>query len=160
MAQYYYTDGKERFGPFSEEELREKNLSGTTLVWKEGMSDWMPLSQVTELQSLLSSSGPSAIPPVIGPTGIPELPPKNWLIESILVTLLCCLPLGIVGIINAGKVESLWNSGQREAALKASQDAAKWVKIGFFVGIVVIGLYALLMIFGLIGAIGLGGLPQ
>ena len=33
------------------------------------------------------------------------VPPKNWLIESILVTLFCCLPLGIAGIINASKVE-------------------------------------------------------
>ena len=159
MAQYYYTDGKERFGPFSEEELKGKNLTGTTLVWKEGMSDWMPLTQVPELQSLLSSSGPSGIPPVIEPIGMPELPPKNWLIESILVTLLCCLPLGIVGIINAGKVESLWNSGQREAALKASLEAAKWVKIGFFVGITLYGLYFLLMVFGVVAGLS-GGLPQ
>ena len=34
-------------------------------------------------------------------------PPKNWLVESILVTLFCCLPLGIAGIINASKVEGL-----------------------------------------------------
>ena len=27
--------------------------------------------------------------------------PKTWLVESILVTLFCCLPFGIVGIVNA-----------------------------------------------------------
>jgi hypothetical protein len=162
MAQYYYTDGKERYGPFSLEELSGRKISGDTLVWKEGMADWMPARQVDELQTLLVSSGPSTVPPpTFSMQSVPELPPKNWLVESILVTLLCCLPFGIVGIINATKVESLWNAGQRNEALKASQEAAKWVKIAFFSGIVVIGLYLLMMVFGVLTSIGLGGgLPQ
>ena len=36
---------------------------------------------------------------------------------------LCCLPLGIVSIIYATKVDNLWNSGQQEEALKASNMA-------------------------------------
>jgi hypothetical protein len=77
-----------------------------------------------------------------------ETQPKNWLIESILVTILCCLPLGIVGIIHATKVDTLWSTGQREAAYKASQEAGKWVKIGAISGFIVIVLYIILMIFG------------
>lgn len=158
MEQYYYTDGTERYGPFTIEQLRERNLTGSTLVWKEGMADWLPASQVTELQSLLTPADSFSAPavPSFANTTTPGLPPKNWLVESILVTILCCLPLGIVGIINATKVESLWNSGQRDAALKASQEAGKWVKIAFFAGIVVIGLYLLLMVFGVIAGIGSG----
>ena len=157
MAQYYYTDGKERYGPFTIEQLQERSITPETLVWKEGMADWMPARQVTELDSLLLSTPPlSPTPPIH--TAVPSMgtPPKNWLVESILVTILCCLPLGIVGIINATKVESLWNTGQRDAALKASQEAGKWVKIAFFTGIVVIGLYILLMVFGVIAGIGAG----
>src|SRR4029079_6010877 len=33
-------------------------------------------------------------------------PPKSWLAESILVTLFCCMPFGIAGIVNASRVES------------------------------------------------------
>ena len=158
MEQYYYTDGTERYGPFTIEQLRERNITGSTLVWKEGMADWLPASQVTELQSLLTPADTFSAPaiPSYANTTTPGLPPKNWLVESILVTILCCLPLGIVGIINATKVESLWNSGQRDAALKASQEVGKWVKIAFFSGIVVIGLYLLLMVFGVIAGIGSG----
>lgn len=58
--------------------------------------------------------------------------PKNWLVESILVTVLCCLPFGIAGIVNATKVESLYYSGDYESAEKASKDAKKWTLIGFF----------------------------
>ncbi len=69
--------------------------------------------------------------------------PKTWLVESILVTLFCCLPFGIVGIVNAAKVNSLYASGNLEAAQQASATAAKWTKIGFIVGIVVIIVYAI-----------------
>ena len=97
-------------------------------------------------------------------------PPKTWLVESILVTLFCCLPFGIIGIINAAKVESKFFAGAVDEslrasedaakvesrffagavdeALRASQDAAKWTKIGFFVGlgwiVLVIILYAIM----------------
>ncbi len=79
-------------------------------------------------------------------------PPKNWLVESILVTIFCCLPLGIVGIINASKVESRWNAGDHQGAMDASREAGKWTKIGFFGGIVVTVLYTLLMFGGFLGA--------
>ena len=64
-----------------------------------------------------------------------EAPPKSWLVESILVTLFCCLPFGIAGIVNASKVESRFYAGDFEGAEIASNEAGKWTKIGFFVGI-------------------------
>ena len=62
--------------------------------------------------------------------------PKNWLVESILVTIFCCLPLGIVGIINAAKVNGAFDGGNIDAALKASEDAKKWTKWAFIIGLV------------------------
>lgn len=70
--------------------------------------------------------------------------PKTWMAESILVTVFCCLPLGIAGIVYASKVSSLYAAGNYEAALQASKDAGKWTKIGFIVGLVVIVLYLLI----------------
>lgn len=163
MAQYYYTDGKERYGPFTIEQLQERNITPETLVWKEGMADWLPARQVDELQSLLTpSSGPSVPPaPVFTPGTGGSTPPKNWLVESILVTILCCLPFGIIGIIHSTKVEAQWNTGQRAEALKSSQEAGKWVKIGFFTGLAVWTLYFLLMMFGVIAGLGFGsGFPE
>ncbi|HEX6914889.1 MAG TPA: CD225/dispanin family protein [Chitinophagaceae bacterium] len=68
-------------------------------------------------------------------------PPKNWLVESILVTIFCCLPFGIVGIIYASQVSSKFAAGDHQGALNASRDAAKWTKIGFWVGLSVLILY-------------------
>ncbi len=67
--------------------------------------------------------------------------PKNWLVESILVTIFCCMPFGIAGIVFASQVSSKWANGDYDGALRSSKDAAKWTKIGFFIGIVVIVLY-------------------
>lgn len=71
----------------------------------------------------------------------PSAPPKNWLVESILVTIFCCLPFGIVGIVNASQVNSRQAAGDTAGALNASKEAAKWVKLGFWVGIGVVVLY-------------------
>ncbi|MEW7281105.1 CD225/dispanin family protein [Aquimarina sp. 2201CG1-2-11] len=62
--------------------------------------------------------------------------PKNYLVESILVTIFCCLPLGIVGIINASKVNSEFEQGNFEEANKASASAKKWAKYGLIAGII------------------------
>lgn len=71
----------------------------------------------------------------------PQGPIKNWLVESILVTIFCCLPFGIVGIVNASQVSSRQAAGDYDGALRASKEAAKWVKLGFWIGIGVIVLY-------------------
>lgn len=68
----------------------------------------------------------------------PTVPPKNYLVESILVTILCCLPLGIVGIINATKVETLFAAGDYDGAQRAADDAKKWCKWGAIGGAIYI----------------------
>lgn len=65
----------------------------------------------------------------------PLTPPKNWLVEAILVTIFCCLPFGIAGIVFASQVNSKFASGDYNGALQSSKDAARWTKIGFWVGI-------------------------
>lgn len=79
--------------------------------------------------------------------------PKNWLVESILVTILCCLPFGIVGIINAAKVDSAYKQGQIAEAERASKEAGKWTKIGFFCGLGVVVIYLIMMALGVAGGI-------
>ncbi len=76
-------------------------------------------------------------------------PPKNWLVESILVTLFCCLPFGVVGIVFASQVNSKMAAGDYNGALLASKDAGKWTKIGFWVGLAGVIIYlALVFLFG------------
>lgn len=87
----------------------------------------------------------------------PQRPPKSWLVESILVTLFCCLPFGIAGIVNAAKVESRFNAGDVEGANRASSEAKKWTIVALIIGVVVGIAYGILMALG-IGAGMLHGL--
>jgi len=70
-------------------------------------------------------------------------PPKTWLLESILATIFCCIPLGIVGIIYAARVESNWYAGRKELAINSSKNAKTWTLITFFTGLTIIILYLL-----------------
>ncbi|MEZ4740336.1 MAG: CD225/dispanin family protein [Flavobacteriales bacterium] len=79
--------------------------------------------------------------------------PKNWLVESILVTVFCCLPFGIVGIINAANVNTKFDTGDIEGAQRASAEAGKWTKIGFWVSIGFFVIYIALMMLGVAGSL-------
>ncbi len=79
--------------------------------------------------------------------------PDNYLVLAILCTVLCCLPFGIVSIINAVKVDSEWNAGHYDEAMKASANAKKFAIIGA-IGAAVIGL----IYFLLVAAAGVAGM--
>ncbi len=50
----------------------------------------------------------------------------NHLIWAILTTLFCCLPLGIVSIVFAAKVDGLRAAGDLQGAWDASRKAKMW----------------------------------
>lgn len=77
----------------------------------------------------------------------PILPPDNYLAWAIIVTILCCVPFGIVAIVKAASVNGLWNSGNYEQAYRASASAKKWVIITAIVGVATSPLYGGFMIF-------------
>lgn len=80
---------------------------------------------------------------------VPQTPPKNWLVESILVTIFCCMPFGIAGIVFAAQVNSKVNSGDYQGAADASASAAKWTKVGFWIGLAFLIIYlAFIFLFG------------
>jgi uncharacterized membrane protein YvbJ len=72
--------------------------------------------------------------------------PETHLALAIITTILCCLPLGAVGIIKASRVSTEFQAGNYEAALKNSADAKKWSIIAIIVGIVGILAYFALIV--------------
>lgn len=96
-------------------------------------------------------------PPLGQPAGYPGQVgmgprPNNYLVWAILSTLFCCLPAGIVSIIQAAKVNGLYDSGNYAAAQAASESAKKWAVISAAVALVLAVLY-----FILIAAVGVSG---
>lgn len=77
--------------------------------------------------------------------------PDNHLVWAILTTILCCLPLGIVAIVKASKVETLWFNGHYTEAQKNADDAKKYSRIGIGIGVAywVVCILAYIIIFAM-----------
>ncbi len=66
---------------------------------------------------------------------VPQHKVPTYLTQAILVTLFCCLPFGIIAIVNAAKVSNLLANSEYDEAEKCSREAKKWVTISFWLGI-------------------------
>jgi hypothetical protein len=62
-------------------------------------------------------------------------PPPNYLVQSILVTLCCCLPLGIVAIVFSAQVNSKFAAGDFAGAADSSAKAKMFCWIGLGLGL-------------------------
>ena len=69
-----------------------------------------------------------------------EVPPSNYMVWGILSSLFC-LPVGIVSIVKASRVDSKWSSGDYEGAWKSSESAKKWGAIFMIAGITFIAAF-------------------
>jgi hypothetical protein len=152
MAQWYYSKNGTQLGPVAVEELRSKLSSGEVspadLVWKDGMSDWQPAGKIADLAiSSMGLQSPMQAPPTGGvqspyspPVSAPGplrhgAPIPNYLWQSIVVTLLCCWPVGIPAIVYAAKVDGLAARGDIPGAMAASANAKKWCFISLGLGL-------------------------
>jgi len=75
------------------------------------------------------------------PPPVQQIP--NYLWQSIVVTLCCCLPFGIVAIIFAAQVNDKLRRGDVAGALQSSKQAKMWCLIGAGIGLLVAIIYGL-----------------
>ncbi|MDE5924867.1 MAG: CD225/dispanin family protein, partial [Muribaculaceae bacterium] len=69
-----------------------------------------------------------------------EMPP-TYLAWSIVVTLLCCIPAGIVAIIYSSQVSSKFYADDLAGARRASERAQIWIIVSFVTGVLFQSLY-------------------
>lgn len=81
-------------------------------------------------------------PPPPPPGYPPQQPagqaPNNYLVWSILVTIFCCIPFGIVAIVKSSQVNGLWAQGRYAEAQASADSAKKWVMWSVVIGLIVI----------------------
>ena len=162
---YWIIIENRQYGPLTIAEIASSGqLRRDTPVWHEGLSEWVTAGDVEELAVLLRPpvpvDEPTAAETQVTVTGAPDVPsggtqprvrgncwvqaavrgtkpePNNFLLWSILTTILCCIPTGIVAIIMSGRVSSRYAAGDYEGARKASRAAELWVVITITLGLV------------------------
>lgn len=74
----------------------------------------------------------------------PSIP--NYLVQSILATLCCCLPFGIVAIIFASQVNTKLATGDIAGAMDSSKKAKMWCWVSLACWLVGVVIYAAIML--------------
>ncbi len=87
-------------------------------------------------------------------SGAPASVP-NFLVPSI-ISLFCCLPLGIVAVIFAARVNGQVQSGDTAGALESSRKAKMFSYIGLGLGLAWIIVWIVMMVLG----VGIGALSN
>ena len=86
------------------------------------------------------NKGPAhASAPATGTAAGPDVP--TYLVQSILVTVLCCLIPGIVAIVKAAQVKAKLRAGDYEGAVRASNSARGWCWASLWLGLAWLVLY-------------------
>lgn len=82
--------------------------------------------------------------------GVPQ-EPVNWvsyLVLSIISTLCCCLPFGVVGIVFSAKINSAMLAGNLEEAQNNAKMARIWIIVSFAIGLLTWLIYMVLIVTG------------
>jgi len=61
MKKYFYSDGKEKYGPLSLQELQQEDITKETLIWFEGLDVWTPARELDELKPILELQPPPTL---------------------------------------------------------------------------------------------------
>ena len=176
QPKYYLNINGTNVGPLTLDQLRAQNITPDTYVWRKGLAEWQRASSFPELAPLFADVPPATPPYGMPPkspagnpssygTGSPYNPsmpspgdpmaprppmPKTWLVESILATIFCCLPFGIVSIVYSSKVESSYWSGRYDMAKVYSDKARTWFWASVITAAVVTLIYFVCIVFPLL----------
>jgi len=171
---YHIARNNQKLGVFPEDTIRTRLQNGellpSDLVWCEGMPTWKPAADV-----FLVGAAFHVVPPVIAPSpeipqqaaalgGSPVVPrppkPDNYLVWSILATLFCCIPFGIVSIVYATQVDSKYAVGDYPGAGAAAAKAKTWFWVSFGFGLIPMLLGIAYFIFAVFFGVAMAGFPH
>lgn len=157
MKVWIHIDGAQE-GPYELSELPFARMNALTPVWHEGMATWQPAAEVPLVAQAMAAAlgAPQGAEPQ-QPDQQAEQPqarqaawqpqqqafrqsyaqqrqqprkaPASYLAWSIVMTLLCCNPVGIVPIITGASTRSKFNNRDYEGARRMSETTAWWVMI-------------------------------
>lgn len=164
-------DGQQA-GPFVREELKNHDIKPESMVWREGLENWVAASALPELADLFAPTQPPVYPGVPKPEAATDYSGQqsyygakpsymeqepivhtNWLPWAIVCTVLGCMTscitliLGIIGIVQANKANDMYNRGNRALGDSANSSAKTVTICGLILGaLTMVGLIALVSV--------------
>lgn len=160
MEYWIIIDGKAR-GPYGVADMIRCGVTPSTPVWRQGMTEWVPAGTVRDLAGYFSvnetyhsqqldysTPPPSPVDPAArqscsdsewrAANGDDDRPPmpSTYLGWNIAATVLCCIPLGIIGIIYSAMTRSRYDQGDYAGARNASKWASVWLILSVVFGLI------------------------
>ena len=157
MKIWIYLNGSQQ-GPFTYDDLRQLPIDASTPVWYDGLPDWTaagvapvtaPLfatpfqqpcqqpyqqAQYPQYQQYQQQYQQPYQQPQYQQQAYQQQPvqpqprPNTYLVWNILLTVLCCSPLAIAGIVTGAMCNSRYNSGDYDGARRMSH-VTEWLVI-------------------------------
>lgn len=115
MKKFYTHNGKSQQGPFDIDELKQQGITKSSMVWYEGLDNWVKAADVLELKKLFAVPPPfikEAVPPPIDKASYIEQEvysekqknKSSWGVGKVIgVSLTVCLVF-FIGIIVLGNI--------------------------------------------------------
>lgn len=171
---WYFSKNDEQQGPVEPEVLRERlsngDLSLSTLVWTEGMANWVPLGEVPELSGAAGGATNAATAAATAAAGVPSTatpyaPPMSANQPQLQApapqntTALMSLILGIVSFVCAGPFTSIPAVICGHIAIKqfrnspTPQSGQGMAKAGLILGYINLALFLLFVVVFLVFAL-------
>jgi hypothetical protein len=164
MAQWYYGLNGKQEGPVEEDEVRAMlasgMINGQTIVWREGMNEWLPMLQVPEwsAQMVYQPPAPGSAPvPGYGP--LPVVPNNGMAIASMVCGIVSILMLFgcFIGIIAAVPAVICGHIALKQIREYMLPMGGRGMAIaGLVTGYITIGIT---LVFGLLFAFGIASSP-
>lgn len=154
--EYYIASEQGPLGPYTIEQLKERPLRPTDLVWCNGMPEWKAALDIEDLAGVWSdaparpvfdrekfdrANAITDVPRVaeVRPATADDFdddepcpPTYRWLA---ILAFLGLIPCAIIAIIKSVMVKNLWNEGKHDAARKQSRQVLIWSLVSILVGI-------------------------
>ena len=130
--QYFVKRGEQRFGPYSLSDLQRYvqsgNIATDDFTQSEGMSDWVPVSQVLgNIPATAVTSGGAAVAPALERELVPLPPNLHWAIVLVL------------GTVTLGLFNTVWALIQANWARKLSGNNKPMVLVAMYPAGIVTG---------------------
>jgi hypothetical protein len=144
MAEYYVISPTgEKYGPASVDLLNQwaaqSRVLPNTVLEEAETGQRYAASQIIEI------SVPPPMPASY-PRGEPYQKIESHMVKAIIATVLCCVPLGIAGIVYASQVDGHLRRGDMAAARNAANKASMWANWSIGLGIVSILFYVIISV--------------